>query len=301
MKIYLFPLFLLIYFISCGYKDSSSDGNEESHPELTNVFMEEVWATDSIFKVPESVYYDEARNVIYVANIVGDSRDKDRQGFISKLSPDGNVLILEWINNLNAPKGMGVYKNLLYVTDITAVVVINIDSGNIIESYNIEDASFLNDIAVSPEGLVYVSDSDKNRIHLISKGNVETWLDDEMLGGPNGLFWDHKYLMVASSGDAKFRKIDMSNKNIIDVVSEIGIGDGIAKDAKGNYIVSSWAGQVFYIFENGDKIELLNTQEKQMNTADLDFNTKDNLVLIPTFFDNRVIAYKLIYEYKSNI
>jgi len=296
MKNFLVFLIISLCLTSCGSKETSRNEEKETIAEIANVFLEEVWATESILKVPESVYYDEARSVIYVANIVGTPRDKDQEGFISKLKPDGTVLVLEWVSKLNAPKGMGVYKNLLYVTDITEVVVIDIDAGNVVEKYEIEGANFLNDITISPKGLVFVTDSDNNKIHLIRNGEVETWLEDEILGSPNGLYWDDKNLMVASSGDGKFRKIDISSKNISDIVSEIGVGDGIAKDAKGNYIVSSWAGQVFYIFADGRKIELLNTSEQQMNTADLDLIAKENLVLIPTFFDNRVVAYRLKYE-----
>jgi hypothetical protein len=39
---------------------------------------------------------------------------------------------------------------------------------------------------------------------------------------------------------------------------------------------------------------LLDTREKNMNTADISYHKELNLVFVPTFFDNRVIAFKLV-------
>jgi len=50
---------------------------------------------------------------------------------------------------------------------------------------------------------------------------------------------------------------------------------------------------VFYIDNAGHKTSLLNTKEQKKNTADIWFIADDQLVLVPTFFDNRVVAYKL--------
>jgi len=47
------------------------------------------WETPAQLKVPESVCFDAGRNVIYVSNVAGSPTDKDGNGFISKVSPDG--------------------------------------------------------------------------------------------------------------------------------------------------------------------------------------------------------------------
>jgi hypothetical protein len=40
-------------------------------------------------------------------------------------------------------------------------------------------------------------------------------------------------------------------------------------------------------------IKLLDTSEVEINTADIDYVPGKNMVLVPTFFTNRVDAYKL--------
>src|SRR5688572_19671463 len=79
------------------------------------------WTSDTTLRVPESVFVDAKNNVLYVANIDGKPDGKDGKGFISILTPDGKVKKRDWVTGLDAPKGMGVYKNNLYVTDITNV------------------------------------------------------------------------------------------------------------------------------------------------------------------------------------
>jgi hypothetical protein len=44
------------------------------------------------------------------------------------------------------------------------------------------------------------------------------------------------------------------------------------------------------------KQSLLNTKDQEKNTADIWFIQEKDLLLVPTFFDNRVVAYKLVKE-----
>ena len=60
------------------------------------------------------------------------------------------------------------------------------------------------------------------------------------------------------------------------------------------YLVSDWQGEIFAINMDGEKKSLLKTKDQNKNTADIWFIKNQNLVLVPTFFDNRVVAYKLI-------
>ena len=121
--------------------------------------VEERWATERVLKTPESILYDEARDVLYVSNINGSPMGKDGNGFISKLSTGGEILDLEWVTGLNAPKGAGIAGGTLYVTDIDELVEIDIEAGVVVQRYAAPGAIFLNDLAVDRKGNVYISDS----------------------------------------------------------------------------------------------------------------------------------------------
>jgi sugar lactone lactonase YvrE len=262
-----------------------------SDPEVS---LEKKWETDRVLKVPESVLYDRARNIIYVANINGTPADKDGNGFISKLSVDGKIENLQWVTGLDAPKGMGVYKNRLYVTDISSIVEIDIDRGKILKRYDI-GGKFLNDITVDTTGRVYVSDMAADRIYRLAGGRVTTWMSSEGLQNPNGLFIEKNRLMVASKGGGNIKIIDIRKKSIKDWTSIGGNPDGLVSDGRGNYLLSSWNGEVYFIKSSGEKVRLFDTRASNINSADIDYIPSERILLVPTFFDNRVVAYELKY------
>lgn len=249
------------------------------------------WKTDTVFQVPESVLLDTKNNILYVANIEGKSDGKDGQGFISKLSLDGKVENLRWVSGLDAPKGMGLVKNLLYVADVTAVAVIDITSGKIIAKHEIEGANFLNDVTASAQGDVYISDSGTGRIHIIQKNGKPTlYFESAELKRVNGLLALKDGLYVADAGSGINYKLSKDKK--LSRFSETSAGaDGIVMVGKDGYIVSSWGGEVFFVDASGKSHKMLDTKEQKLNSADIDFDAKTNTVFIPTFFGNSVMAY----------
>ena len=71
--------------------------------------------------------------------------------------------------------------------------------------------------------------------------------------------------------------------------------DGLKKIRKGTYIVSDWKGKTQLIGKDKHPTVLLDTTDKKINAADLEYIPDKRLIIIPTFFDNRVVAYKLTY------
>lgn len=252
--------------------------------------LEKIWETTG-FKTPESVLYDSERDVIYVSNINGAPAEKNGTGFISILTPDGNIKNLEWITNLNAPKGMAIYDDKLYVSDISQLVEIDIEQRKIIKKYNAPDAVFLNDVSACKNGMIFVSDTRTAKIHCLKNGTFNVWLSGEPLENPNGLMAENGTLFI---GDKNIYKVDIQTKNIDMIIEDAGGVDGLVKNSAGEFVFSNWPGRIFINY-NGENIKLLDTTEEKLNTADLDFDPKHDLVIVPTFFDNRVVAYKIVY------
>src|ERR671923_3095914 len=100
---------------------------QQQQQQMTTTKIEKVWETPAELKTPESVIYEPNENVLFVSNVDGAPDRKDKQGFISKVSPlNGSVIELNWVIGLDAPKGMAITNNtdntLLYVSDITDLV-----------------------------------------------------------------------------------------------------------------------------------------------------------------------------------
>ena len=247
------------------------------------------WETDSTLKVPESVFFDSKNNVLYVANIDGQPGQKDGNGSIGKIGLDGKIIEVDWVSGLNAPKGMGVHNNTLWVADLTELVAIDIASGKVTQRVPVEGSQFLNDVTVDNNGIVYVSDSRTKKVHRIENGNPTVWLDN--LQGPNGLLYHDKQLYVLDNGG--MYKVE-KNKSLTKMADGmVGGTDGVEHVKGRDFIVSCWEGMVYYVKGDGTKETLLDTREQKINAADIGYDARNRIVYVPTFWKNSVVAYEL--------
>jgi len=248
------------------------------------------WETPPSMITPESVLYDAANDIIYVANINGQSAAKDGNGFISKLSTSGKIINLKWITGLDAPKGMGIYSGKLFVSDITQVVEIDLSNGKILNRYPAAGSSFLNDISISPAGVVYVSDSQKGSIYRLANGKIEKWI--EGVEGVNGLLCIGRDLLLAGTKNSVVQIFTINGRQTT-LISETVSIDGLVSCGKNSYLFSDWSGSVYRATVNAGKELILNTSKANINAADIDYIPSKRLLVVPTFLDNRVMAYEL--------
>lgn len=247
------------------------------------------WETDSTLKVPESVLYDAANKVLYVANIDGAPDGKDGKGSIGKVGLDGKIINTDWVPGLNAPKGMALVKNTLWVADLDEMVAIDIKSGKITKRIKIEGANFLNDVAAGPDGTVYVSDSRTKRVHKLKNGKATVHLEN--LQGPNGLLVHNNELYVLDAGTMNKMGSDKNLQKLAEGLE--GHTDGIENVQGNEFIVSGWEGVIYYVNADGKSEKLLDTRDQKINAADIGYDAKNRIVYVPTFFRNSVVAYQL--------
>lgn len=255
--------------------------------------LEKAWESAPELKTPESVLFNPGDSLLYVSSINGSPSAKDSNGFISRVALDGAIRKLEWATGLNAPKGSAMARGKLYVADIDQLVEIDLHSGTISKRYPAAGAKFLNDVAVAEDGTIYISDSSpqNSAIYALAKGQLEVWSRDEEISAPNGLSLQGQELFFGNTGDGTLKAVDLPSKRIR-TVARVGFGiDGLKADGQGGWFVSDWAGRTSHIDKNGKATTLLDTTPSQVNSADIEFIPSQNLLIIPTFFDNRVVAY----------
>lgn len=260
-------------------------------PALAQHKLEQLWLTPDL-PTPESVLYvaDKKLPYLFVALIDGQGDAVDGKGGIAKLATDGSVIDKDWLTGLNAPKGMAIYKNRLYVADITELVVINIKKRRLIKKIPIEGSVFLNDVTVNSRGIVFVSDTRTNRVHRIKDDVPNLYLDN--VTSANGLKAFGSSLIV---GAGKELLVFGADKKPLVLAKGFAQGiDGIEIMAKrGEFIVSCWPGLVYYVYSDGKIEVLIDSQEQKINTADIGYDPNTNQVFVPNFFKNSVTAYQL--------
>jgi sugar lactone lactonase YvrE len=262
-------------------------------------------------QTPESVLWDAASDVYFVSNINGNPSVKDNNGFISRLRPDGTIDSLHFIQGgrggvtLNAPKGLAVRGDTLWVTDIDAARAFSATTGAPIASVAVPGAVFLNDPAFGPDGSLYITDTGigfdakfnmshpgPDRIFKIAPDRkVSVAVQGDTLKGPNGITWDAKngrFIVVSNNGPYVF---GWKPGDAAPTVIATGPGgfDGVEL-SDGMLYVSSWNDSTVSMYESGKEVKVISGVG---SPADIGYDAKRHRILIPVFLGNRVEIWQL--------
>jgi len=266
------------------------------------------------FKTPESVKYDAQLDLYFVTNINGHPSVKDNNGFISRVRPDGSIESLEFVSGgragvvLHAPKGTAIVADTLWVVDIDALRGFNKRTGAPVATVDLgrRGAKFPNDVAVGPDGALYVTDTGilidsagkfthpgPDRIFRVgARREVSVAVSGDTLERPNGITRDPanaRFIVVAFGGPAIFAwKPGEAAPTVL--ATGAGQWDGVEVLADGRIMASSWADSTVDVIAGG-KIERLIGGVP--SPADIGIDTKRQRVLIPVFTQNRVEVWQL--------
>lgn len=287
-----------LLLVACG-------GGEEAAPADTGIDVADVG-----FMTPESVLHDSIADVYLVSNINGSPTEDDDNGFISRVTPDGQVGNLRWIDgadpsfNLHAPKGMAIRGDTLFVADLECLRMFHRVSGTAEGVLCLEGVTFLNDVAVGPEGSIFVTDTG---MEMGADGNLTpsgtdavyrypvrqglqgaTIAKNANLGGPNGIavgsrgifvvtFRTGEIMALTPSGDRTTVLPGSANRQL----------DGIVFLPDGGFLFSNWAdSSVWRVGGDGAVTQIV---QDVASPADIGYDARRNRVLIPLFTENRVV------------
>lgn len=268
-----------------------------------------VAVVESGLATPEAVLWDATRNVWYVSNINGSPLGKDDNGYILRLTADGATMdSVPFINGadaditLNAPKGMALVGDTLWVSDIDAVRAFNVTTGTQVASVELaaQGAKFLNDVAAGADGTVYITDSGiafdstgavlhpgKSRVIALRGRSATDAVILPAQSAANGLTWDAArgaWLIVGFNSPNVFAWTPGTDSVTV-LGTGPGGGDGIVVLADGRALYSSWADSSLTVFANGTSTTL---RKGLPAPADLGYDAVRGLVAVPLFQSNRV-------------
>ncbi len=255
-------------------------------------------------KTPESFIVDPQSGEYYLSNVNGQPLEKDNNGFITRLDPQGKVLKLRFIDQsipgvtLNAPKGLAIIGNALYATDIDTVRAFDKKTGKPLRTIDVSafGPKFLNDLVADGQGNLYVSDMTAQMILRIdTAGDVVALIAlDPDKGGPNGLVIHPKtgHLLVAMGDSGQIAEVTPESKLRTYVKHPDWKNlDGLAAEPDGTLYVSSFTGGKVYRI--GPDLKVTVFREGLRTPADIGLDLKNRLLLIPSFEGNQARAVTL--------
>jgi DNA-binding beta-propeller fold protein YncE len=251
---------------------------------------------------PESVLHDPEQDVYFISNINGAMLEVDGNGFISRVDAATLAIEPKWIaNGLNAPKGMALLGDTLYVADINAVRKFDRRTGAALGSIAIDGASFLNDVASDGKN-IYVSDTGivsgpgiafydtgTDAIWKITGDRTEKLAAGAELRHPNGLdVFDGKLRVVTFRGNELYELDGGARRNIVKLPA--GQLDGITHLPDGTALVSSWKGNEIFRVSGDESTAILAGMDAP---ADLGYDAKRRRLLVPHPMANQVTVHSV--------
>jgi hypothetical protein len=274
-----------------------------------------LWTVSTGLASPESAYYHQPSNSIFVSNINGQILEKDGNGYLTRIAQGGKVIGEKWATGLNAPKGIRSVGNTIWVADIDEVVGFELVVGGsrLVGRVKVEGSQFLNDLATSPDGTIYVSDSNQSRIYMVKDGKSSVFVEGaDVVEQPNGLLVDGDRLILGTIGPApapgagrgrgaapaggKLLAFDLKTKQRTQLTTEnVGGIDGIESAGKGAYFLTDVIGRRLLHVGSDGRVRTLATFDQ--GGADFGYEGKieqlvqAGTVFVPFLFANSVSAY----------
>lgn len=261
------------------------------------------------FSTPESILHDTLADVYLVSNINGDPAGKDGNGFISRLRPDGTLDSVPFIAGgregvtLNAPKGMALRGDTLWVSDIDVLRRFDRTTGAPRGSVAFgARAGFLNDVALGPDGAIYVSETGVRfgangmettglaGVFRVGPGDViERIAHDSGLAAPNGITAHAGRLVMGSFTGPQIYAWTPGQAAIAPVGRATGGVDGLEVLDDGRMLASVW---------NDSSIVVVGDSAAPFirglpSPADFTVDRRRNRIVVPLFMEDRVEVWQL--------
>ena len=257
------------------------------------------------FSSPESTIVN--KSDLYVSNVGKELKPtlKDGDGFISKLDVNGKIKELHFIDGLDAPKGMGIVGNTLFVADINTLRGFDLQTKKEVFNVVFEGVNFLNDITVKDSNTLFIGASDTSAIYEvnISSKSYKKMMDFIV---PNGLFYEDGILYAAQlgsttqnmfDGKGKLYKIDLKDNNKLTQLGTFeGVLDGVTKVGNKVY-VSDWGNAkktgIIRVYDLKTKKESVLEAELFMGAADFWIDEKSKKIFMPQMIGSKVTIFDL--------
>lgn len=266
---------------------------------------------------PESVVHDPEQDVYFVSNMRGAGSDRNGAGYIVRIdarSPTDTARMAVFAAGgrdgvtLNAPKGLVLSNDVLWVADIDVVRGFDRRTGSPAGEYDLSGhgAVMLNALTVGPDGTLYVTDTG---IHMTDQGvlyprgdrifglhpdGAVTQVAEGMrLELPNGIAWDAATdgFIVASFNpfSSEVYRIGRDGEKHV-LARGRGRFDGLQILDDGRIVTTSWADHSIHVVEGELHYRII---PHLSTAADLGVDRTRNLLLIPLVLPGRVELWEI--------
>ena len=269
---------------------------------------------------PESARYDSTQDAWFVSAMLGPGSAHDGKGYILRLEGNsvGTARIFAQSGRggvqLDAPKGIAFQGDTLWTADIDVVRGFDKHTGAPVGTIDFRPygAVLLNDLAVGPDGSIYVTDTGiemtdigvlhpgGEKIFVVSPGRRVSILSaGDQLRRPNGVAWDPAskqwFFVGFDPFDSPLYTIAKGDTAPHVVAHGKGRFDGLQALGDGRFLVTGWSDSALLVIGKGKEVRIV---RGLTSPAALGIDRRRALVGIPEGIMGRVSFWQLPEGYR---
>jgi len=162
------------------------------------------------FRFTESCTFDPERNLILAMNAGVPTEQRENDGYVSLIHPDGSVHTAKWIGAtrdglyLDHPLGSTIRNGMLYTVDGSFLRWFDLATGEPRGAIEVPGSTFLNGIGVTEDGTAFISNTrpPETLYRVSADGEITALVEGEPLSRPNGVAIDNAgNVVVVNMGD----------------------------------------------------------------------------------------------------
>ena len=250
------------------------------------------------FESPESVEFDEKNNRYLVSNKANSSGNSS----ILQIDMNGeNITTFALLDTVKTAALEIVGDTLFAASDYPSVMGFSLSTGQHLFNWQLDAATSgaekFNGLAHDPHGNLYVSEPKKFYVYKLdlSDGSYKR-IDSETK--INGLHYDVKndrLLVCGWNNPAKIQALNYGESTLTTVYTgdknKFQDIDGLTIDNCGNIYTSSWSLNKIILFRDGVFANPVDYLPNLNGPADIGYNSRDNVLMIPNLKGNNVMLH----------
>lgn len=272
----------------------------------------EVWAIEiSGLSGPQSVVVDPVSGSYFIANQSVHPQTKADQGFVSKVSKDGLVIVLQFIQSrdgetLHGIRDMVILGRHLYITDTHTIHVYDVDTGLFVADLDLSHLKpeLITGLTSNGESILFALDQRANAIYEIDIHHPESAkiiFQSDDLYEPTAICYSAatRSLLVATGDPADILEVKLNGTQKV-LKNNMGFVRGMSLDSRGDLFIASSKDMAIYRVNQQGAGAIQTFRKEVPSASDLYFNPAQQ-ELVTCFPElNKVITYSLENASRGN-
>ncbi|WP_291843710.1 hypothetical protein [Maricaulis sp.] len=280
--------------LAAGLVLAGSTAQAQDVPQATALWRSENFAR------PEAVHVPPGSDWAYIGNQSGDGEETDPpgQGYVSRLNLVTGEWQARWAAGFDDPLGIVSQGDRLYMIDAGRhVVMLDLESGIELGRWTIsQDNVFLNDIAIEPDGRLWVTDTRGGALFDLVGGRWRQLFEGEPFTGANGVeYADGWIYVVCSGGEGNLIRIHPDTLETTLLLEDEGSLDGVVTDGRGGLVLSDLRGRLLHWSEAGGVTVLDGFEGEDIMLNSIGGTPDGRFIFAPHWRSSQLSAYEISY------